>query len=157
MIIAGCDPGKDGAIVFMSEAGAVLHAMPTIESAKGRPEYDVPKIAELLHAAEHVFIEKLQPMPMKHGGSIANYQRGMGLGLLVGICTAKRIAFTLVRPQDWQREMLAGTSGEDTKQRAIVAAQRLFPDVDLRRTPRCTKLHDGFADALLIAEWGRRT
>ena len=157
MIVCGVDPGKDGAIAFVSPAGAVLHAMPTIESAKGRAEYDVPRIAELLHAAEHVFIEKLQPLPMKHGGSIANYQRGMGLGLLVGICTAKRIAFTLVRPQDWQKAMHAGTSGEDTKQRSIVAAQRLFPDVDLRRTERCKGPHDGKADALLIAEFGRRT
>jgi hypothetical protein len=52
--------------------------------------------------------------------------------------------------------MLAGTPGEDTKQRSVIAAQRLFPNVSLLPTPRCKKPSDGIADALLIAEWGRR-
>lgn len=52
--------------------------------------------------------------------------------------------------------MLAGTMGDDTGQRSIVAAKRLWPRQDLRRTPRSRKDDGGFSDALLIAELARR-
>lgn len=52
--------------------------------------------------------------------------------------------------------MLAGANGTDTGQRSIVVAQRLFPGQTLLRSPRAKKPSDGMADALLIAEWGRR-
>ena len=49
-------------------------------------------------------------------------------------------------------------SGKTTKEQSIIAVQRLFPSVDLLDPTklRSRKLHDGMAEALLIAEWGRR-
>jgi hypothetical protein len=52
--------------------------------------------------------------------------------------------------------MLEGTQGDDTKQRSIIAAKRLFPEVSLRRTERSRKDDDGISDAILLAEYGRR-
>ena len=57
-----------------------------------------------------------------------------------------------VRPAKWKKEF-SGTSDKNT---SIEVAKRLFPGVDLRRTERCTKDHDGKAEALLLAEISRR-
>ncbi len=157
MLIVGVDPGKSGAIVILGEI-AVPCTMPVLTAAKGRVEYNLAAIRVILarDAIEHVFIEKLQPMPLEKGGTIANYNRGAASHLLIGICVGLKIPFTLVAPQTWQKVMLAGTPGGDTKQRSILAAQRLFPTVSLLASERCRKPHDGIADALLIAEYGRR-
>jgi hypothetical protein len=66
--------------------------------------------------------------------------------------TAFGIPFELVRPQKWKREF----SCTSDKNKSIEVAQRMFPDVSLMRTERCTKPHDGIAEALLMAEYGRR-
>jgi len=70
---------------------------------------------------------------------------------------ALEIPYQLVSARTWQKSMLAGTSGADTKQRSILAAGRLFPGVNLKRSARARKADDGIADALLLAEYARRT
>lgn len=160
MIFLGIDPGLSGALAWIYENGSVSWSpMPTVEAAKGKPEYDVRALNFSLGAFKSVqaVCERLQPLPPTMGGSQANYARGRALGLLEALLTAQDIPFQLVRPQAWQKIMLAGTGGDDTKQRSIIAAQRLFPSVNLLRTPRCKKPHDGAADALLLAEYARRT
>ena len=61
----------------------------------------------------------------------------------------------VVSPTSWTKEMLRGVPG-DGKGRNILAAKRLFPDVDLRKSDRARVDHDGICDALLICEFGRR-
>lgn len=159
MIFAGVDPGKEGAIAVIDGDGRAeeIFAMPVV-GGKGRAYYDVATIRDrmLELRARQVFVtvERQQPLPMR--GSIANFGRGEAQAwnwLLEALC----IPFHLVAPAVWQRAMHAGTPGDDTKQRSILAAQRLFPGVNLKRTPRAIKPSDGFADALLIAAYGRRT
>lgn len=166
MIVVGVDPGKGGAIALINEMGASSIPMPVVKAAKGgRDEYDVVEIlSDLRDTVERkgvggrvvVFLEKGQPLPPKMGGTVANFQRGYARGIFVGILTSLGIPYELVAPRVWQAVMHAGTSGEDLKQRSIVAAQRLFPGVSLLATERSRKPHDGMAEALLIAEWGRR-
>ena len=108
-----------------------------------------------------VTVEKSQPMPpivkgKPMGGSIANFARGCATGW-AWMLTGMDIPYQLVHPRTWQKVMLAGTNGADTKQRSIIAAQRLFPGVSLLRTPRCRKLDSNFSDALLLAAYGMRT
>jgi crossover junction endodeoxyribonuclease RuvC len=160
VIFAGIDPGKSGALALLDERGEPLELFPVpIVVGTGRPEYDLARIAETLHAwrGREVFvtIEKQQPLPRKKGGGITNYSRGVSSGWL-WMFTALKIPHHLVSPPVWQRRMFEGAPGTDTKQRAIIAAGRLFPGVSLLRTPRSRKPFDGFADALLIAEYGRR-
>lgn len=159
MIYAGVDPGKEGAIAVLDADGAAeeVFAMPIV-GGKGRGYYDVATIRERMLAlrARQVFVtvERQQPLPMR--GSLANFGRGEAQAWN-WLLEALRIPYHLVAPAVWQRVMLAGTPGEDSKQRSILAAQRLFPGVSLKRTPRSQKASDGFADALLIAAYGRRT
>ncbi len=163
--VIGIDPGKTGGIATIYPDGKVaLQRMPVISSNKR----DVLDISELrrdfrlwVNVVEdepvpHVFIEKQQPLPPKMGGSAANFQRGYNLGVLEALCCSLWLPYELVSPLRWQRLMLADVVGDDTKQRAILACDRLFPEVDLRPTERSKKPHGGLVDALLIAEYGRR-
>ncbi len=184
-VVVGIDPGKRGAIAYLpARAGRPPHLepMPLLRSHKGRDEYDLVAIAGLLgsllepvvtttgprgargarfRSVEYhrtlAFVELGNPLPRSMGGGSANYHRGYSRGILEGILVALGIPYALVPPRAWQRAMLAGTSGADTKQRAVIAASRLFPTVSLLPTPRCRKPSDGMADALLLAEYGRRT
>lgn len=161
MIYAGVDPGKTGGLAVISADGEPLctRPMPVIKATAGRDEIDLADIREwlMLWRERQLFVtvERLQPMPAKLGGAIANYQRGAAYGW-AWMLTGLRIPFHLVSPQTWQRSMLADAPGDDTKQRSILIAQRLFPNVSLRHSQRAMKPHDGIADALLIAEYGRR-
>lgn len=171
MIYIGIDPGKQGAIALLRESGALIHPMPLVKCAQGRDEYDLAGIKEILtwggftsspfglmnQVAKFATVERAVPLPPKMpGGTIANFNRGVQRGfewLLAGL----EIPHQAVMARTWQKVMHAGLSGSDTKQKSILAAQRLFPAVDLRRTEKSRKLDDGMAEALLLAEYGRRT
>lgn len=147
------------------------------KGAKARPEYDIPKIAAWFRAyrglCRLVTVERAQPLPMMPGkknaaadtfkpGSIAQFNRGVQRAGFEWLLTALDVPFDLVPPRTWQKVMHATDTAAleletDTKKRSINAALRLFPGVDLRRTPRCTTPSDGIAEALLLAEYGRRT
>ncbi len=170
MLFFGVDPGKHGGIAAIDDTGKVvtLRPVPLLESATERDQYDLPAIVSIFAAVDpvkwggvHVELEKLGALPAQikgkpMGGSLANFNRGVADGWR-WMLTALLIQYELVRPQTWQKVMLAGTDGTDTKQRSIQAAQRLFPLADLRPTHRSRKLSDGMSDALLLAEYGRRT
>lgn len=168
MTHVGIDPGKAGGIAVLDGAAVRLHAMPLVKACKGkgRDEYDLVAIRDLLRwfagwaveRGEQVFVtvEKSQPMPPSMGGGLANYHRGVSRGW-EWMLVALMLPYQLVAPKTWQRVMLAGTPGNDTKQRAILAAQRLFPGADLRRGEKSKKVDVGFCEAILLAEYGRRT
>jgi hypothetical protein len=164
--IIGVDPGKLGGIAVLDgpAGAAAVYPMPLVVSGQARNEYDLPGVVRLLQASGGgllrgpvmVFLERGQPLPPKMGGTAANYHRGYARGLFEAMCTALGIPYELVTPRRWQGAMLAGTSGHDTKQRSIIAAQRLFPLVSLLPSLRSRKASDGLADALLIAAYGQR-
>lgn len=165
-VFVGVDHGKNGAIVAIDDTGkSILRKIktPMITSGKGKDEYDLPAMAELLKEFQalwvggvHVTFEKLHAMPFKMGGSQANFQRGLSFGLWSAYLTMLGIPRTVVAPRTWQKAMLADMNVEDTKQASVLAAQRLWPTEDWRRTERCKNLDDGFTDAALLAEYGRR-
>lgn len=157
-LFVGVDPGKDGGIAVLDEAGQVLRleAIPLVGN-----EYDLVAIRVLLNriaqgTIPRLTVEKSQPMPPSvPGGSLANFQRGVSRGwewMAVALC----LPYELVAPRTWQAAMFAGLPEMETKARSVLACQRLFPGVSLLRTAKCSKAHDGMADALLLAEWGRR-
>lgn len=160
MIYAGIDPGLTGGLALLDADGAVLEAwpMPVLLAPRGRREYHVAEIRDTLERWRQgqvfVTVEQLHAMPARLGGSLANYNRGLSNGF-AWMLQSLRIPFSLVNPATWQRRMLEGTAGSDTKQRAVIACGRRFPAQDLRATARSKKPHDGIADALLIADYGR--
>ena len=168
MLFVGVDPGKRGAMAAIEgDPSSPVYVerlpIPIIKGKKGhsRDEYDLAAIRDLLlrwgrSRGCFVTVEKSQPMPREKGGHLANFQAGVSRGW-EWMLTALYVPYQLVHPKTWQKVMHAGTPGEDTKQKSIMAAQRLFPHIELRRTPRSKLLDDGIAEALLLAEYGRRT
>jgi hypothetical protein len=149
MLVVGIDPGKDGGFVGLSDEGAFM-------CAAVMPE-DVREIMDYLGEWEpsHVFLEKAQAMPKNGAVSMFNY--GMGYGILRGVLLTMAIPHTLVPPGTWTRMMHAGASGKEAKKKSLEVARRLFPTADLRKPVSGKKPHEGIVDALLIAEYGRRT
>ena len=176
MNVIGVDPGKKGAIVVLNERGEFVEAdvMPLV----GGMELDVNALRDILEANMpcHVFIEDVHAIY----GSAAGATFTFG-----GICEAIRatvvccrIPYTKVQPKAWQKIIYQGIpeirkpskiikkgkrAGQtikgalNTKAMSEVAAKRLFPNEDLRASERCSVSHDGIVDAMLIAEYGRRS
>jgi crossover junction endodeoxyribonuclease RuvC len=152
--VVGIDPGLTGAIAFVSypRGGRVLVVdTPSFVLAGARRDYDIPGMAQQLlryePAIHHVFIERQQARP--EAGSPAVFKIGYGFGLWLGLVAGHGLPYTVVSPQVWERAMFQGAVGEG-KDRSLLIASRLWPRLEIPRSR-----HDR-ADALLIAEYGRR-
>jgi len=163
-MVVGIDIGKEGGIAVLSETGNVLlvRKMPLI----GR-ELDPQSLVEMIELAignseAHIFFEAIGPI---FGVSKSSFGQLMHqAGLIEGLCIAMKLPYTKVPPKLWQKHMFegvpnmkkTGSTSNDTKNMAAVAAKRIFPMQKLS-TERGQKPHSGMTDALLIAEYGRRS
>lgn len=167
MRILGIDPGLTGALAFIDieEGGRRLVGLvnaPRLESGLGM--LDVQELVKVIgnnmdtKTNGLVVIERQQAMPYlmvdkngkeKRQGSASTFKTGMGYGIYLGILGALELPHAIVGAQTWQKEMYQGAVGEG-KDRSIYIAQQLFPDLKFKKS------HHGRADALLIAEYGRR-
>lgn len=146
MYFIGIDPGKSGALAVIDDEGYVWNTKTFNES-----DYAIV-LNELASAPNvRVVLEHVGAMPGQ--GSVSMFNFGANFGFIKGLLAANNLPYELVRPQKWKR-MFSCTSDKNT---SVEVAHRLFPDVDLRRTTRCSKPHDGIAEALLMAEYCRRT
>lgn len=155
MIFLGFDPGLSGGVASIDDEGRIeAHVMPV---AGG--ELDPRALgawvwgAVLRHDCQAVAcVEKVGAMPKQ--GLSSTFKFGKGYGTVLGVLGALGIRTELVTPQAWKRVVLAGT--DHGKDAAVAWCARAYPGVNLMRTPRCTSPHDGIADAVCIAEYGRR-
>ena len=161
-IFIGIDPGKDGGVAVIFDDGSLqLHLTPVIAGEKRGRQYNVSEMSRIIaqYSSRDAFavLEAQQAFPGQ--GVTSMFSVGRGYGLWEGILSALAIPYTTVRPNVWKRDMLRGVPGEG-KARSIYAAQGLFPEADLVQKPTPTsrkrKCRDGLAEALLMAEWGRR-
>lgn len=140
----GIDPGQSGALAIIYDGGVTVQP------------YDESEYVLLLRTFKesgyriHTVLEHVGAMPKQ--GVSSTFKFGMNFGIVQGMLIALGIPFELVRPQKWKKEFSC-TSDKNT---SISVAQRMFPDVDLKRTARCLKPHDGICEALLMAEYCRR-
>ncbi len=160
-IRAAFDVGKDGAIVvFRDEKPIEKTMMPTVGN-----QIDLTSIRDILSKYDcqhiHVVIEDVHAIFGASAKSTFNF--GWSLGVLEGMLAGMGIPYTKVSPKVWQKEMWQGVSpvyksGKtiDTKATSLIAAKRLFPNEDLRKSERATLAHDGIVDALLMGEYCRR-
>lgn len=158
MLIAGVDPGKNGGIVILDNNGSVTAKSPMFMI--GKTEYDTLAYSHFLcndhYRVDHVLVERVTAMPKN--GVVSMFSFGQGFMFCQVVPQMLRIPMTLVTPRVWQKALHLGVSQKvDPKTRSLIAASRLFPDCDLRKSERCKNPHDGMVDALLIAEYGRRT
>jgi hypothetical protein len=151
----GIDPGQSGGLALLNEKGQALEAvgMPDTEAGLwlllSKWSHEAP--LEPLKA----YLEKVRASPQMSKGSIWTFAQGYGS--LRAFLIAAGIPFEDVAPQKWQkfigvRDKTGARKLEDVditakKNRHKVLAQKLF-----RSVPVTHKL----ADALLIAEYGRR-
>ena len=144
IVFLGFDPGRDGSMAIIGP-----HLLP---SAIAFDKADYIRTLEELMPQFRMFavVEHVGAMPGQ--GVTSCFSFGESFGWLQGVLDAMKIPYELVRPQKWKKEFSC-TSDKNT---SIAVAQRLFPGVDLRRTPLCRKPHDGKAEALLMAEYARR-
>ena len=160
-LFVGIDPGLDGAVAGIDATGTVWELCDTptllIQKARGaRREFDTAMMARTLagirdaYQVRRVVLERVLPMPGSARGSIGAFGIGRSAGLWEGMTAALGLPLELVVPQSWQRKILGGFAGKDG---ARLKAAQLFPDAADRLA---RKKDDGRADALLLAEYGRR-
>ena len=156
MIIVGIDPGKNGGIATITKT-AVQEG-----NKKGYEDIQIEKticwddenfinfIKNNNSNIQIVMVEKV--WGQKWDTPKTAFSLGHSLGFIEAILQAFSVPYQLVPPQRWKKEY----SLNSDKQKSIDCCKKLFPKVNLKRTERCTKDHDGMAEALLIAEYGRR-
>jgi len=151
------DGGLNGAIVVLiGEVILEKIKMPIVSTTKGKNEYDVTAIIEILNRYPDalIVIEKAQAMPKL--GTVQAFNFGKNYGIMLGVFTALKRRYFIVHSKTWQTEMFRDMNYKDTKQASVIAAQRLFPGEDFTATERSKKQHDGITDALLLAVFAQR-
>ncbi|TLM63593.1 MAG: Holliday junction endonuclease [Deltaproteobacteria bacterium] len=143
----GIDPGKNGGLCVVDSNGTALECT-------RMPDGTARIIDWLLHARERypnlvMIAELAQAMPKQGVTSTFRYARHFATFEVAAILL--RTPYVEVRPAVWKKAMGLNQKKTDS----IAACRRLFPTVEL--IPKgCRTEHDGIAEALLIAEWGRR-
>jgi hypothetical protein len=181
-VYLGIDPGLEGAVAAIESGEIEIRDTPTYQDGKRR-RIDAAKCAAILREIKGyclppdvprnpfsgqkviakrlmVTIEKSQPMPgmipgmekMVGRGGIASFSLGYSFGVWVGILAALEIPYQLVSPVTWKAALMKDSPKE--KDASRIVADRLFPGQWDNWWP--LKKHHGRADAVLIAEWGRR-
>ena len=141
MYYIGIDPGKDGALAILSE-GVLCEAIP----------YDTQAYKSALSGLPGPSVAVLEHVNAMPGQGVTSmFTFGEGFGYLKGLLEAYGIPYELVRPQKWKKAF--GISG---KNQSVEVCKRLFPDVNLKKTERCKKDHDGMAEAILMALYAKR-
>ena len=146
MVILGIDPGASGGIASLY---ANRHHCATFRLDVRKMPETPADVWELLVLAKressdwYAIIEQVGAMPKQ--GVASSFKFGVNFGMLIGLLTALEIPFERVAPGKWQRAMgcLSGGDKNVTKRKA----QELFPHL---------KINHYIADALLLAEYGRR-
>jgi len=145
MIILGVDPGASGGIAGINRDGKLLVLSKTDNL---RTMWDVMAVAGRSDDAR-AYLESVHSMP--RDGVRSAFSFGKSYGNLEALLVAAEIPFERVTPSVWQKEFgLIKRKGEthtQKKNRHKALAQEMFPSV---------KVTHAVADALLIAEYGRR-
>jgi len=163
-VYVGIDPGKQGGLAVLVP---ITHPRPqpgTYEArATSMPETELEiwqwlkQLADSNHRLVAV-IEKVHSMPKQ--GVVSMFTFGRNYGTLRMALTAVGAVWEAVAPEIWQRGLNIPLRKETTVQRKLKlkeAAQRLFPQLPVWREPRSLGKQKAVCDALLLAEYCRRT
>jgi crossover junction endodeoxyribonuclease RuvC len=137
-MICAVDPGKTGALAFLSPSILTVVDMPVVGK-----DVSGALLGELFgqFVPGHVYVEAVNSFGM---GRQSAFKFGQGFGTILGAAAALAFPVTLVSPAKWKR---AYGLGRD-KDAARLLATRLFPKnaSDFKR-----KKDDGRAEAALLA------
>jgi len=169
-VIAGVDPGGEGGIAFLDNAGGLLgvYDLPNVvvedpKRKRQRTVLDLPGVIALLQMVSAlrdgvmvpgpeglgmVYVERPLIVPDQSIQTAANSFENYGR--LCGMLWGRGIPVTPVEPASWKAVMLRGMP--KGKGSSMVVAARLYPHADLHG-PR-GGMRDGRAEALLVARYG---
>ena len=146
--VIGIDPGMNGGIALINDRLCKAFPMPIIDGA-----IDCNEIDSMIHAflPKIIYIEKVHSMPKQ--GVASTFKFGMGYGKILGVLESSIFDYEQVTPQAWMKK-LGLKKIDKTDKPSVAYVQEHYGSVCL--TPgRKTKPHDGMADAICIAEYGR--
>jgi len=160
----GIDPGKDSFICSITNDIVSFDRIPMIGT-----ETDLQSLNGIFSRLKsdncHAVLEDVHSI---FGSSAkSNWEFGKINGILEALLTANSIPYSKIQPKAWQKQLwegvaiqkTLGSTGKektDTKKMSLLAAQRLFPNVDLRKSERAKLPDHNKVDALLLAEYCRR-
>lgn len=154
MIVLGIDPGSTGALATIdTETGeSKVWDFPKLDK-----DIDCNSLVSILKEIGKVdlcVIEHVWSLPGQ--GSAVGFKFGKNVGIAHMVPAILECRFELVTPIKWKKYFsVNGTKGEVKKQlkeKAILKAKQLFPE----HNKILLKSKDGRAEALLIAEYGKR-
>lgn len=139
-LVLGIDPGISGGAAIISTDRSFIQTI----SFKNSPSSEIVQWLEgHKPCLKAVLIEKVHSYPKQGVCSVFTF--GQNYGFWIGILTGLGISYKRVYPLRWQTTMQCRTGGD--KNITKTKAQNLFPKL---------KITHAIADALLIAEYGRR-
>ena len=145
--IIGIDPGKNGGIAWITDGKPCVEKMPETLTDLWELIEDIATGAMCSHECRSsimkAYLESVHSSPQM--GVKSSFTFGNGFGHLEMALTAAGIPFERVTPQKWQKALGCLTKGDKNVSKR--RAQELFPQM---------KVTHATADALLIAEFGRR-
>lgn len=152
MIIAGVDPGKEGAIALLDTRLGTLRIidMPKkiVKTSKGKKErIDGDMLGFLMHG-ERIDVACIEHVSARRGQGVSSmFSFGEAFGIAQQQFAAHLVPSTLIRPQEWQR-LCRVAGGEHVKDNARDRAVMLYPAY---AGYFGRKMDSGRADATLIA------
>lgn len=159
--VVAIDPGATGGIAVFLNGN--LHELHTIPKVKGVVDYNELSSLwdSIVDKDTTIVIEEVHSI---FGSSAkSNFSFGKINGFLLGLIVSSKLPYILVQPKKWQKDVWVNQDkiykpGKakktvDTKATSLLAAKRLFPNTDFRKSSRATKFHDGLVDAALIGKW----
>lgn len=159
MLHLGIDCGLNGAMVVLKNRTIISKIpMPVMSNGK-RNEIDIDKLSCVFEYYKSNDLFLTIEDTGGHAPSAAGL-RSMTYSFAVTktLAVIHRFPHQTVLARKWQSSFWSRPSGSyDTKAAALKVANELFPDEDWRKTERSKKAFDGFVDAALIAEYGRRS
>lgn len=147
-IFIGIDPGQSGGIAYVSEDQMDAGAIKMPDTDQDLLDY----LEEVDQKGQcHACLELVHSMPKQ--GVSSSFTFGEGYGKLQMALMAMKIPFTKVTPNKWQKELGCQSKGDKNVTKA--RAQEIFTKLTGGESP--IKITHAIADALLLAEYGRRT
>ena len=165
----GIDPGTKG-FVSVQKDGVWEHL-----SIEDTDYLEIGKYFRKLKDENESLFAVIEDVHAIFGSSAkSTFNFGLNKGFLLGLLIGNKIPYAMVAPKEWQEEMWDNYDMEydskpvvirgkstirkevRTKATSTNCCKRLFPDIDLRKNSRCTKLDDNKIDSILLSEYGRR-
>ena len=147
MWVVGIDPGRKGGVAIIEAHAAEVEVFPMPHDIRDLADRLEPYREDIIR----VFVEKQHPV---RGQGLKSTSRLMHhYGQLIGMLRSLKIPFEEIPPRRWQRHFFGNGKRprKRSKQESLCMAKDMYPSV-----ANLIGDHDGMADAVCIAEFGRQ-